>query len=148
MQKLQQIFATACGPCWNCYSWFICYFFYTFVIAVLFKSFLPKSRKQFASQFLLVCSILDISAIVSGQLQVTFIGHKLCATTKFNPSFAMALLHDFRLRWTICKLSNNLSSFSRMLIRDYNISIKLKIYCHYWMSLSLVCKNLYWPHKN
>ena len=37
------------------------YFFYTFLIAVFFKSFLLKLRKQFASKFLLTRSILDIS---------------------------------------------------------------------------------------
>ena len=39
----------------------ICCFFYTFLIAVFFKSFLLKVRKQFASKFLLTRSILDIS---------------------------------------------------------------------------------------
>ena len=39
----------------------ICYFFYTFLIAVSFKYFLLKLRKQFASKFLLTRSILDIS---------------------------------------------------------------------------------------
>ena len=39
------------------------YFFYTFLIAVLFKSFLLKLRKTFASKFLLTRSILDISEI-------------------------------------------------------------------------------------
>ena len=58
----QQIFATACGPCRICYSCYICYFFHTFVIAVSFKTFLPKLRRQFASKFLPVRSILDISA--------------------------------------------------------------------------------------
>ena len=37
------------------------YFFYTFLIAVFFKSFLLKLRKQFASKFLLTRSILDTS---------------------------------------------------------------------------------------
>ena len=40
------------------------YFFYTFLIAVLFKSFLLKLRKTFASKFLLTRSILDISVFI------------------------------------------------------------------------------------
>ena len=43
----------------------ICYFFYTVLIAVFFKSFLLKLRKQFASKFLLTRSILDISAFLN-----------------------------------------------------------------------------------
>ena len=44
-----------------CYFCDICYFFAIFLIAVFFKSFLLKLRKQFASKFLLTRSILDIS---------------------------------------------------------------------------------------
>ena len=56
------IFATACNPCWI-YSYYICHFFYTCLTAVSFKSFFfwPKLRKQFASKFLRLRSILDIS---------------------------------------------------------------------------------------
>ena len=39
----------------------ICYFFSIFLIAVFFKSFFAKIAKQFASNFLLTRSILDIS---------------------------------------------------------------------------------------
>ena len=39
----------------------ICYFFYTFLKAVFFKSFLLKLQKQFANKFLLTRSILVIS---------------------------------------------------------------------------------------
>ena len=41
----------------------IWYFFYTFRIAVFFKSFLLKLGRQFASKFLLTRSILDISEL-------------------------------------------------------------------------------------
>ena len=71
-------YSPACYFCHICYSIFshskkkscyfcdICYFFYTFLIAVFFKSFLLKLRKQFASKFLLTRSILDISEDLNG----------------------------------------------------------------------------------
>ena len=51
-----------------CAFWDICYFLYTFLIAVFFKSFLLKLRKQFPSKFLLTRSILDISVYLSSVL--------------------------------------------------------------------------------
>ena len=50
----------------------ICYFFYTFLIAVLFRSFRLKLRKTFASKFLLTRSILDISAECTRQFEEIF----------------------------------------------------------------------------
>ena len=67
--------------CYICYSIFsqnsryfcdfcdIFYFFYIFLIAVFFRSFLLKLRKQFASKFLLTRSILDISGEVFAPLR-------------------------------------------------------------------------------
>ena len=46
-----------------CYFCEICYFFYTFLIAVFFTSFLLKLRKELVSKFLLTISILDISVM-------------------------------------------------------------------------------------
>ena len=42
----------------------ICYFFYTFLIAVFFQSFLIKLRKELVSKFLLTRSILDVSDLL------------------------------------------------------------------------------------
>ena len=48
----------------------IFYFFYTFLIAVFFQSFLLKLRKQFASKFLLTRSILDRSGRTVPQISL------------------------------------------------------------------------------
>ena len=42
----------------------ICYFFYTFLIAVVFTSFLLKLRKELVSKLLLTRSILDIGDLL------------------------------------------------------------------------------------
>ena len=63
----------------------ICYFLYAFLIAVFFKSFLLKLRKQFASKFLLTRSILDISAGLSTQIGELITRCHTCAKEQPTP---------------------------------------------------------------
>ena len=92
------------------------YFFYTFMIAVFFKSFLLKLRKQFASKFLVTRSILEYPLCISSfiilsslirtrDLQVIY-SHYVLNTSSFTSMYQLfSLVHlnylpgRFALKW-------------------------------------------------